>query len=114
MPLHCISSDLHRGNVDRYAVSLARTMTKMRALGMSLEDVVLRVTANPARAIEIDNYGFGSFTEGLSTTATIFRERETDDMSLEDAEGSVLNVSSYIEPIGTVVNGQFHTAKEPI
>ena len=34
MPVHTISSDLHAGNVNRYAFSLCRTMSKLLALGL--------------------------------------------------------------------------------
>ncbi|GIS97594.1 MAG: hypothetical protein CM1200mP24_08780 [Gammaproteobacteria bacterium] len=39
-PVHTISSDLHRGNVNEYAISLSRTINKLRALGMSFIDVI--------------------------------------------------------------------------
>ncbi|NKB98455.1 MAG: amidohydrolase/deacetylase family metallohydrolase [Pseudomonadales bacterium] len=113
MPLHCISSDLHQGNVDRYAVSLARTMTKVRSLGFSLPEVVSRVSNLPAAAIGIDQYGFGSLVPGLATTASIFREREGE-VELEDAEGSIRQSRSFIEPIGCVVNGEFFSVQEPL
>lgn len=113
MPLHCISTDLHQGSLDIVAVSLARTMTKLRALGMSLADVVLRVTANPARAIDIDRFGFGSLTVGESTTATIFREREGE-FELVDTTGDVKATDRFIEPIGCVADGQFYTLQEPL
>src|SRR5262245_50062180 len=51
MPVHTISSDLHRGNLDRYGVSLARTMTKLRALGLSFIEVLRAVTISPAMAV---------------------------------------------------------------
>ena len=66
MPVHTISSDLHRGNVDRYAVSLARTMTKLRAIGMALMDVVCAVTRTPAAAVGLERYGFGRDPAGAA------------------------------------------------
>jgi dihydroorotase len=113
MPLHCISSDLHRGNVDRYAVSLARTMTKMRGLGMSLMDVVQRVTINPARAIGIDRLGFGRLVPGLTSCLALFRENPAS-MTLEDAEGNTRVCNPCIEPVGTIVAGRYHSVSEPI
>jgi dihydroorotase len=113
MPLHCISSDLHRGNVERYAVSLARTMTKMRLLGFSLAEVVEKVTVNPARAIGIDTQGFGRLEEGRSSTLTIFREAEGP-IELEDAEGLRRTAERYIEPVGVVVNGRYLDVSEPV
>ncbi len=113
MPLDCISSDLHQGNVDRYAVSLARTMTKLRAMGMPLVDVVRRVTCNPARAIDIDRHGFGSLTAGKSTTATIFREREGE-IRLEDATGESRTIDRFIEPLGVVMGDDYYPLSEPV
>ena len=113
MPLHTISSDLHRGNLDRYAVSLARTMTKMRLLGLSLGEVVERVTLAPARAIGIDEQGFGRLAPGRTTTLSIFRE-ETGELTLEDAEGTARTATEIIRPVGTVVNGSWFDASEPV
>ena len=110
MPLHCISSALQAASD---VGSLAKTMTKMRALGMSLADVVLRVTANPARAIDIDRFGFGGLVEGLSTTATIFREREGD-FDITDSFGESRNAGKFIEPIGCVVADQFYSSQEAL
>lgn len=113
MPIDTISSDLHRGNVDRYAVSLARTMTKLRSLGLELEDVVRRVTINPARAIGIHKQGFGRLDDRLTSTLTIFREADGE-LLLEDAEGGCRTVERFVEPVGVVVNGAFHPAAEAI
>ncbi|MCH8142496.1 MAG: PAS domain S-box protein, partial [Proteobacteria bacterium] len=71
MPLHTISSDLHRGNVERYAVSLARTMSKVRMLGFSLIEVVQKVTREPARAIAIEQAGFGRIEGAGPTSLTV-------------------------------------------
>ena len=113
MPLHAISSDLHRGNLDRYAVSLARTMMKMRLLGFSLPEVVERVTLGPARAVGLDEQGFGRLAAGKCTTLTVFRE-ESGELTLEDAEGAARTTRELLKPVGTVVNGVWREAAEPI
>ena len=64
MPIHTISSDLHKGNIDRYVVSLARTMSKFRSLGLSLEDVIKAVTVTPANALNLTQRGFGTLEPG--------------------------------------------------
>ena len=112
MPLHCISSDLHRGNVDRYAVSLARTMTKLRTLGMSLEEAVAKVTIEPARAIGVATRGLGSLEIG-ARTATLFREVDTE-VELEDAGGDLRRAERVIETVGCVVDGQYFETSEPL
>ncbi len=113
MPLHAISSDLHRGNLDRYAVSLARTMMKMRLLGFSLPEVVERVTLGPARAVGLDQQGFGRLAAGLSTSLSVFRE-EPGELTLEDAEGTARTTEELLRPVGTIVNGVWREAAEPI
>ena len=113
MPVHTISSDLHRGNLDRYSVSLARTMTKMRTLGFSLPAVVEKVTLAPARAIGIDTAGFGRLAPGLSTSLSIFRERPGE-LTLEDAEGETRVADCFIEPVAVVLGDRVFEAGEPI
>jgi dihydroorotase len=110
MPLHTISSDLHRGNVDTHVLSLARTMTKMRMLGLSLGEVVDKVTRAPAKAVGIDRDGFGSLESG---SATLFREADAD-IELMDAEGEVRRASRQIEPVGVLLDGVYHPVTEPI
>jgi dihydroorotase len=112
MPLHTISSDLHRGNLERYAVSLARTMTKMRVLGLSLGEVVHKVTLAPARAIGVDALGLGRLAPGLPANLTIFREREGP-LTLEDAEGATRCAERFIEPVGVVLGERYFPVCEP-
>ncbi|MGE0624112.1 MAG: hypothetical protein AB7I04_05165 [Pseudomonadales bacterium] len=113
MPLHTISSDLHRGNVERFAVSLARTMTKLRLLGLTVEDVVEKVTLAPARAIGIDRLGFGRLAPGLTRALTVFREREAA-LEVEDAQGEVRVADRIIEPLGVILDGRFHPLAAPV
>jgi dihydroorotase len=113
LPLHSISSDLHRGNVERYVVSLVRTMTKMRTLGMSLMDVVQRVTCNPARAIGIDKYGFGVLKPGTTPALTVFRE-VAGAVELEDADGESRVTESHLEPVGVVLGDTYHRVSESV
>jgi dihydroorotase len=107
MPLHCISTDLHRGNLERYVVSLARTMSKIRTLGFSLLDVVKAVTVNPARAIRIDERGFGTLRAGAPAHLTIFEEVE-DPWRVEDAVGDARDVPRRIDTLGVLVGEAYH------
>ena len=47
-----ISTDLHAGCVNGPTYNLVTTLNKFLYLGLSLEDVILRATANPARVID--------------------------------------------------------------
>ncbi len=113
MPVHSISSDLHKGNIDRYVVSLARTMTKFRMLGMSLADVVRACTLTPAQSVRLDDRGFGTLVEDGPAHLSLFRE--TDEAhEVEDAEGECRTSETWIEPTATIVNGKYYPASEAI
>ena len=113
MPVHSISSDLHGGNVNRYVVSLARTMTKFRTLGLSLADVVRATTLTPAQAVRLDHRGFGRLTVGGPANISLIRET-SDSVPLEDSEGEIRQSSCWIEPIGCFVDGHYHATTETL
>ncbi|MFH1084798.1 MAG: amidohydrolase/deacetylase family metallohydrolase [Chloroflexota bacterium] len=52
-----ISTDVYYANIERPVKDLLTTMSKFLNLGLSLEDVLQRVTANPARAISAPELG---------------------------------------------------------
>jgi len=70
-----ISSDVHQGNVNGPVYDLATTLSKFLHLGMSLEDVIRRATANPARALAFPS-GTGSLKEGATADVAVFELRE--------------------------------------
>jgi dihydroorotase len=107
MPVHTISSDLHAGNVDRYAISLARTMSKLLALGLTLEDVVQAVTATPAKMLRLDQFGFGRLAVGGPAHVTIF-DVDDEPRELEDAEREKRKVERWIVPTAVYVDGVRH------
>ena len=111
MPVHTISSDLHRGNIDRYVISLARTMSKFRALGLSLPDVVRAVTYTPANALNLQGFGFGTLEEGKAANITVFEESDRS-VDMEDAEGEIRTSTAWIEPQYTFVRGEYFKVTE--
>lgn len=113
MPIHTISSDLHMGNINRYVVSLARTMTKFRTLGLSLEDVVRATTLSPASALGLLERGFGVLEEGKPANISIFRETD-EEKEIEDSEGQTRRSTSWIEPVYTLVRGELFSVEGPI
>lgn len=113
MPVHTISSDLHRGNIDRYVVSLARTMSKFRMLGLSMEAVVRATTVTPAEAIGLDTGGFGRIEVGQPANISLLRETD-EQRDVEDAEGEVRQTASWIEPVGSLIAGVYHACTEEI
>ena len=66
-----ISSDLQQFNVLGPAYSLAHVMGICMRLGMSVRDVVERVTINPARALSLDDRA-GSLKPGMPADITVF------------------------------------------
>jgi dihydroorotase len=52
-----ISTDLHISSMNTGMKDMTNVMSKMLALGMSLDDVILRSTWNPAKEIKQEQYG---------------------------------------------------------
>jgi dihydroorotase len=113
LPVHTISTDIHRGNVDRYVVSLARTMSKLMLLGLSLEDVVRAVTGSAARSLRLGSDGFGSIRVDGPAHLTVFRVRN-DALKVEDAEGEIRRAEQWIEPVAVYSHGRRFDVCEPI
>ena len=113
MPVHTISSDLHMGNIDRYVVSLARTMTKFRTLGLSLEDVVKATTYTPAQTLGLLEHGYGTLEVGKSANISIFRE-SSEQHEVEDSEGEVRTTTCWIQPVYTMLAGKLFRAEAKI
>ena len=111
MPVNTISSDLHRGNVNEYAISLSRTMNKLRALGMSFIDVIRAVTSNPAKAIQLSEFGY--IAAGKPAHLTIFKD-VNEPIELVDAEGETRTAETQIQPIGVLVDGIHHDVSETL
>jgi len=107
MPVHTISSDLHRGNLERYGVSLARTMTKLRAIGLSAQEVLRAVTIAPATTIGLHDKGFGRLVVDGPAHITLYRERN-EPHELEDAEGEKRMAQVSYETTGAFVDGIYH------
>lgn len=113
LPFHTISTDLHRGNLERPVVSLARTMTKLWHLGLSLLDVVRAVTVTPARAVRLDADGFGTLAPGGPAHVTLFRLND-EPIDLEDANGTIRRAEQWIQPVSVYVSGQRFDVDAPL
>jgi len=66
-----ISTDLHIGSMNAGMKDMLNVMDKFLAMGMSLEDVVLRSTWNPAREIHHDE--LGHLSPGAAADIGVFR-----------------------------------------
>lgn len=96
-----IGSDVHADfnsyhDDSKLDYSLCGAMTRLRALGMPLEDVVLRTTLNPAKILG-EEAEIGTLAPGSRADISIL-DRVTGRWSLTDAEGEVLEVEERLVP----------------
>ncbi len=102
-----ISTDLNVFNVDHPVVSLAQTMSKMWALGVSLPDVVAMTTCNPARVIHREAE-LGTLAPGRVANVSVLR---VDEGEFELSDGfETIAVSQRLAPVGCVRAGTWITA----
>jgi dihydroorotase len=84
-PPTTISSDLHVYNVDGPVFDLATTVAKFLHLGLSLDDALAKVTAEPARVIGLADR-LGTLAIGAHGDAVVF-ELEEGTVDLVDSQG---------------------------
>lgn len=95
-----ISTDLHVGCIWGPAWDLATVMSKMLTVGMMVEDVVARVTANPARFLHLTDWG--RLIPGTPARFTVFEVSHAEER-LPDSDGNVEVVTRFFEPRYTVI-----------
>ncbi|MGX4584619.1 amidohydrolase/deacetylase family metallohydrolase [Paenibacillus chitinolyticus] len=104
---YSISTDLYLENLERGPVySLALTMTKLLAMGYSLEQVVAWSTVAPAKAIQRENE-IGTLREGAEADITVFRLVQ-EPVSLTDSEGTTVQYDQQLLPQYTLRAGAIH------
>ncbi len=113
MPVHTISSDLHKGSMDRYAVSLARTMSKLLDLGLTLEEVITACTVTPARTVRMDQHGIGTLEPGTAADVSLLRKTD-EPHDVEDSEGQVRTLTEWLDPVGCLIEGRYYPVTETI
>jgi dihydroorotase len=101
---YTISSDLQQFNVVRPVKSLANVMSAMIRLGMTLPQVVERVTCNAAKAIALADRA-GSLKPGMPADITVFRVN-AGDYEISDCYTRSRKVDKEIEPLITFKNGR--------
>lgn len=106
-----ISSDLHIYNVDGPVYDLANVMTKFLHLGLSLEDVIAKVTSVPATAV-LRNEQLGTLAPGTVGDAVLLELLEGQ-FELRDCVGAVRTAGRKLEPVKVIRAGrvyrQLHT-----
>ena len=101
-----ISSDVHQGNVNGPVYDLATTLSKFLHLGISLEEVIRRATANPAKALAFPA-GTGSLKEGSTADVAVFELREAP-WEMVDSMGEKRPGKLRLRPVATVKAGRVY------
>jgi dihydroorotase len=95
-----ISTDLHIGCIWGPAWDLATVMSKMLTVGMTIDDVVAGVTANPARFLRLTRWGW--VAPGTQARFTVFDVSNAEER-LPDSDGNVEVIRRFFEPRYTVI-----------
>jgi dihydroorotase len=103
-----ISTDLHRFSIARWAFDMPSVMSKFLHMGMPLEDVILKSTWAPAKAIGRDHQ-LGTLRPGAAADIFVF-ELEEGSFPLEDTHLRTESASRRIKPFLTIKEGR---AMEP-
>lgn len=101
-----ISSDVHQGNVNGPVFDLATTLSKFLHLGVSLEEVLKRATANPAKALGFPS-GTGSLKVGGAADVAVFELREAP-WDMVDSMGDRRPGRWKLRPMATVKAGRVY------
>ncbi len=101
---HCISTDLTIPGRLRTVHSMTEMMTRFLALGFTLEQVVTMCTANPAKAIGLDER-LGSLIVGRQADISVLKIVEGD-WIVYDVLGASLPAHQAVLPVLTVKRGE--------
>src|SRR5690606_12732210 len=89
-----ISTDLYRASRNAGMKDMANVMSKFLALGLSVQDVILRSTWNPASVIRRPD--LGHLTEGAEADIAVFNVRKGE-FGFMDARGLTMNGTKKFE-----------------
>ena len=101
---HTISSDLQQFNIVRPAKSLANVMSVMLRLGMTLNEIIERVTDGPAKALSLTDRA-GHLAPGMPADISVFRV-EAGEFELSDCFQKVRKADRQIVPLMTFKRGR--------
>jgi dihydroorotase len=105
---HMISSDLQQFNVTGPVYSLANVLGVFLQLGLSVREIVERVTINPARALKLDDRA-GSLRIGAPADLTVFRVVDGA-LMLADCARAERSAQRSIVPVMTFKDGRRYDA----
>jgi dihydroorotase len=89
-----ISTDLYRSSRNAGMKDMSNVMSKFLALGLSVEDIIVRSTWNPANVIQRPD--LGNLSVGAEADVAVFNVRKGD-FGFMDATGSVLKGKEKFE-----------------
>lgn len=98
-----ISTDLYRASRNAGAKDMANVMSKFLAMGLSIQDVVLRSTWNPANVIKRPD--LGHLSQGAEADVAVFNVREGN-FGFVDARGKKLTGNRKFEAELTIRAGK--------
>jgi len=98
-----ISTDLHIGSMNSGMKDMLNVMDKFLAMGMSLDDVIVRSTWNPAK--EIHHEELGNLSVGSPADVTVLRV-ETGNFGFTDMYGARLSGKQRLACELTVHSGK--------
>lgn len=101
---HVISSDLQQFNVTGPVYSLAHVMSIFLRLGLTLPEVIDRVTAAAARSISLTDRA-GSLKPGMPADVTVFR-LEKGEFEFADAVKQTRKADTKIIPVMAFIDGK--------
>lgn len=101
-----ISSDVHQFNVNGPVFDLVTTLSKFMHLGLTLEQVIERATANPARTFGFPK-GLGTLREGAEADIAVLSVAEGD-FDFVDALGVHRMGHRKLVPAATVKAGRIY------
>jgi len=98
-----ISSDIHAWNIAGPVYDLATTASKFLHLGLSLSEVVRRVTTTPAACIGRANE-LGTLTPGATADISLFRLQQGE-FTFRDSAGQAELGGTRLDPVAVIRNG---------
>jgi dihydroorotase len=98
-----ISSDLHIGSMNGGMKDMANLLSKFLNMGLSLNDVILRATWNPAKVIKRTE--LGSLSEGNEADIAVFSLRKGD-FGFLDVRGTKMKGTQKLEAELTIRAGK--------
>ncbi len=98
-----ISSDLHTGSMNSGMKDMANLLSKFMAMGLTVQDVILRATWNPAQVIKRPD--LGSLSVGSVADVAVFSMRNGD-FGFLDVKGNKLKGTKKLEAELTIRAGK--------